>query len=56
VRRSHDVAVQRAADIFSNDSDRGIGGLQGQLGKIIALSRSIVPNFTWRARLSHGFL
>jgi hypothetical protein len=22
-------------------------------GKIIALSRSIVPNFTWRARLSH---
>jgi hypothetical protein len=26
------------------------------VGKVIALSRSVVPNCTWRARLSHGFL
>jgi hypothetical protein len=26
------------------------------LGKIIALSRSVVPNCTWRARSSRGFL
>ena len=43
--------LKRAADIFSNDSDRGLGGLY--MGKVIALSRSVVPKCTSRARLSH---
>ena len=43
-----------AADIFSNDSGRGLGGLYGQGHRPVSVSS--VPNCASRARLSDGFL
>jgi hypothetical protein len=46
-------AADHAADIFSIDSDRGLGGLQGQHYRPVSVNSA---ELHLRARLSHAFL